>query len=237
MSAGQQLTVGVLGGMGPDATVDLLQRIIDLTPARDDADHIHVLVDNNPKVPSRIAAIIEGTGPSPAPAIIRMAQGLEAQGADFLVMPCNTAHHYHAQVAAAVDIPFLNLPALVAGYLSNQPSTFQRVGVLGSSALQLIHLYESHLQAAGMQACYPGAGSQAGLMDLIRAVKRGSVNDALIAELSAAVLDLENQQVDVFLVACTELSVIAKDLQASLPIFDAADILARAVVERALAVD
>src|ERR1700723_4357749 len=86
--------VGIIGGMGPEATVDLMRRVIAATPARDDADHIHLLVDNNPKVPSRIAALIDGTGCDPAPALCEMAKGLEAQGADFLVIPCNTAHYY-----------------------------------------------------------------------------------------------------------------------------------------------
>ena len=81
--------VGVIGGMGPEATVDFLRRIVAATPARDDADHIRVLVDNNPKIPSRLAALVDGTGEDPLPVLIAMAQGLERQGADFLTMPCN----------------------------------------------------------------------------------------------------------------------------------------------------
>ena len=78
-------TVGVIGGMGPEATVDFLRRLVARTPARDDADHLRVLVDNNPKIPSRIAALIEGTGEDPTPVLCDMARGLQAQGADFLV--------------------------------------------------------------------------------------------------------------------------------------------------------
>ena len=91
------MTIGILGGMGPAATVELMSRIIRQTPAKDDRDHLRMLVDNNPKVPSRIEAIIEGTGADPLPELQRMAQGLEAAGADFLIMACNTAHHYHAE--------------------------------------------------------------------------------------------------------------------------------------------
>ena len=72
-------TVGVIGGMGPEATVDFLRRLVASTPARDDADHIRVFVDNNPKIPSRIAALIEGGGEDPAPVLCAMAKGLEAQ--------------------------------------------------------------------------------------------------------------------------------------------------------------
>src|SRR5579863_8958181 len=99
--------VGVIGGMGPEATVDFMHRLIAATPARDDADHLHILVDNNPKIPSRIAALIDGTGEDPTPVLRAMARGLEAQGADFLVIPCNTAHHYLPAIAESVRIPLL----------------------------------------------------------------------------------------------------------------------------------
>ncbi|MEM6545430.1 MAG: aspartate/glutamate racemase family protein, partial [Pseudomonadota bacterium] len=102
-------TVGIIGGMGPEATVDLMSRVIALTPATDDADHIPMLVDNNSQVPSRIAALLEGTGTSPEPVLIAMAERLQHMGAQLLAMPCNTAHHYHQAVQAAVQIPFLDM--------------------------------------------------------------------------------------------------------------------------------
>ena len=101
--------VGILGGMGPEATVDLMQRIIRLTRAVDDIDHIRCIVDNNPKVPSRIKAIIEGDGEDPGPCMADMANRLETWGADFLVIACNTAHFYYNAVQDAVDIPVINL--------------------------------------------------------------------------------------------------------------------------------
>ena len=104
--------IGVIGGMGPEATVDFVHRLVARTPARDDADHLHVLVDNNPKIPSRIAALIEGTGEDPTPVLCSMARGLEAQGADFLVMPCNTAHYYLPAIARSVGIPMLDMVQL-----------------------------------------------------------------------------------------------------------------------------
>ena len=97
--------VGIIGGMGPEATVDLMQRVIRLTPAKDDSAHIRCLVDDNPKIPSRIKALIEGTGESPGPAIAATAKNLESWGADFIAIPCNTAHYYHAEAQAAVSIP------------------------------------------------------------------------------------------------------------------------------------
>jgi aspartate racemase len=219
--------------MGPEATVDLMRRVIACTPAEDDQDHIRMLVDNNPRVPSRIAAIIDGTGPSPAPALIDMARGLERQGADFLVMPCNTAHHYHAEIAAAVGIPFLNLMELVAAHIAREQPGLRRVGLLASTALQHIHLYEPWFAAVDVEVLYPEPAVQSKLMALIRAVKAGRSDAAGTAAFNQAAQSLSDAGAQCLLIACTELSVIADQLHVYLPVHDAADVLARAVVERA----
>ena len=92
-------TVGILGGMGPEATILLMQRVLAAVPAQDDGDHIPLIVHQNPQVPSRIRRLIEGAGEDPAPVLIRMARDLQAAGAEALAMPCNTAHAYAAQGA------------------------------------------------------------------------------------------------------------------------------------------
>jgi aspartate racemase len=226
-------TVGILGGMGPEATVDLMQRIIRLTPAQDDADHVRMLVDNNPRVPSRIAALIEGTGSSPAPTLRAMAEGLVAQGADFLAMPCNTVHHYHAEVAAGLPVPFLNMVELAAAALAKLDPRIFRVGLLASSALRKIELYEPYLAAQGMQVLYPGAVVQESLMALIRAIKAQSVTPEHRAAFGAAAADLEGAGADVLLIACTELSLVDDELETGLPVYDAAEILSEAIAAAA----
>ncbi len=228
------LTAGIIGGMGPEATVDLMRRVIELTPARDDQDHIRMLVDNNPQVPSRIAALIEGTGADPAPVLIGMARGLAAQGADFLAMPCNTAHHYHDEVAAAVGIPFLSIPELVRDHVSSLEPRVQRLGLLASSALRRIRLYEPWLESVGIEVLYPEASRQADLMELIRAVKADGPSSAQIAAFQAAADNLIESGAEVLLIACTELSVIAGQLSAEIYTCDAADLLAKAVVAQAM---
>ena len=223
--------VGILGGMGPAATVDLLQRIIEATPAADDRDHIRVLIDNNPKVPSRIEALIEGKGESPAPALTAMARGLHAQGADFLAIACNTAHHYHAAIAAAVPLPVLDVVAIAARELSVGAGAPRRVGILASTALQLVDLYGPRFGEAGLVPLYPEGARQEELMALIRAVKAGAGTDA--AAFSAAAEDVSSQGADVLLIACTELSVLSGALEAERPVFDAAQLLAEAIVHEA----
>ncbi|WOJ95647.1 amino acid racemase [Congregibacter brevis] len=225
--------VGVLGGMGPAATVDLMQRVVAATPASDDCDHIHMLVDNNPKVPSRIKALIEKTGPSPLPTLISMAQQLAAQGADFLVMPCNTAHHYYPDLAAAVDVPFLNIMELVSECIEQEQPSASRIGLLASSALPHIRLYEPSMQARGIEIVYPNDRDQSALMELILAVKTNEGEQLGYAALQHCADSLRTSDVDCLVIACTELSVVSQQLKTSLPVYDAADVLAQEVVRRA----
>lgn len=234
MTGGARRIVGILGGMGPEATVDLMRRVIAGTPARDDADHIRMLVDSNPHVPSRIEALIDGTGESPVPCLVEMARGLERQGADFLVIPCNTAHHYHAEVAAAVDVPVLNLVQMTARDAGGMCPDLARVGLLASSALMGIRLYEPWFEELGARVLYPGSGVQRELMELIRAVKAGRYTPAQVAACDRAAEDLEAQGAQCLVVACTELSVVVERLRTDLPVCDAADLLARAVIREAL---
>lgn len=217
-------TVGVIGGMGPEATVEFLRRIVASTPARDDQDHIRVLVDNNPKIPSRLAAIVEGTGESPLPALITMAKGLEKQGADLLTMPCNTAHYYRPRIAEAVSIPFLDMIALSVAAV---PGT--RIGMLASPAVRKVGLYEKNLHAAGKQAVFPSDDGP--VLEIIRAVKANRIADAHRRDYAAITQSLD---ADAYLIACTELSVLGAPPGVTKPVVDALDVLVKATVEAAL---
>jgi aspartate racemase len=104
-------TVGILGGIGPEATVLLMKRLLKAVEAHDDADHIPLIVHQNPGVPSRIRRLIEGTGEDPGPVLAQMARDLQAAGAEALAMPCNTAHAYAPEIMAATPLPFLDMRA------------------------------------------------------------------------------------------------------------------------------
>ncbi len=223
--------VGVLGGMGPDATVELMQRVIAATPAQDDADHIHLLVDNNPKVPSRIKALLEGGAAEPGPVLAGMAQRLAQSGADFLVIPCNTAHYYHATVQEAVDIPVWHLIGMSMRFLRVEHPQVKRVGLLASSAVQKIDLFEPFFKLAGLVGVYPPADTQAVVMQLIRAVKAGSVSAELIADYNERVAQMAQQdQVDAYLLGCSELSVLRTQHTQTLPVIDSLQVLVDKIV-------
>ncbi len=221
--------VGILGGMGPEATVDLLQRLIRLTPAKDDIDHIRCIVDNNPKVPSRIKAIIEGTGENPAPCLVDMARRLEAWGADFLVIPCNTAHYYHPDVQAAVNIPVLNLVELVVSVVSARMPGIHKAGLLASPAVRITGLYEEPFRARGIETIYPGTFDEGRLLNMIKDVKTGKTDEDVRRSFAAVVANVAAQGAEVGIIACTELGVIA-DQAFPLPVIDAAEVLAEEIV-------
>ncbi|PIE46243.1 MAG: aspartate racemase [Gammaproteobacteria bacterium] len=226
----QRKTIGIIGGMGPAATVDFMQRIVLATPAKDDSDHLRILVDNNPHIPSRIAALIEKTGESPAPMMIQTALGLERQGADILAIPCNTAHYYYQAVAEAVSVPLLNMIDLAAQRLSQNNPVYKKVGLLASTALQLTQLYETYCQQRGVEVIYPSAPEQNKVMNLIKAVKSNQHHSEQVDDYYQVANNLRVQGADCLLVACTELSVIGFEGETVLPHFDALDILVEEIV-------
>ena len=225
--------VGVIGGMGPEATVEFLRKIVAATPAQDDADHVRILVDNNPKIPSRIAALIDGNGPDPVPVLCAMAQGLEKQGADFLTVPCNTAHHYLPAIASAVAIPVLDMVQMSVAKLANLPSRPRKIGILASPAVRSVGLYASRLEAAGLEAFFPETEHETVLLDVIRGVKAGKDSNALQQSYAAVASSLLDS--DALLIACTELSVLGIPTGVTQPCIDALDVLVEATIQNAKA--
>ena len=231
MSANDHPVVGVIGGMGPDATVDLMRRVICATPAKDDADHIHLLVDNNPKVPSRIAALVDGQGESPAPVLVQMAQNLERAGADLLAIPCNTAHAYLEHIRSAVAIPVLDMIQMTADRLTELSSQPEAVGIIASSAVLKTKLYGKALEAHGLDVVLPTVADQDAVMALIKKVKSGQVSIADHQRFSAIANCLVESGAQAIAVACTDLSVMGQDgLISDVPLIDALDVLTEAIV-------
>ena len=101
-------SIGILGGMGPLATADLFRKIVLLTDAARDNDHIRVYIDDNASIPDRTAAILSG-GADPLPAMTDSLRKLEACGADCIIMPCNTAHYFLPRLQALTEVPFLSM--------------------------------------------------------------------------------------------------------------------------------
>ncbi|MGL4280419.1 MAG: aspartate/glutamate racemase family protein [Albidovulum sp.] len=223
--------VGILGGMGPEATVLLMQKVVALRAGGDDKEHIPLLVHQNPQVPSRIAALIDGTGESPGPVLADMARVLEAGGAKALAMPCNTAHAYGDAVRDAVKIPFLDMIALSTAALAAKG---RRIGMLASPAVQRARVFDAAFAGAGLAMIQP---EEAPVLNLIRAVKAGRTGAAEGAELARLAEGLRTQGADHIAIACTELSLLTASLPDSLQWTDTLDCLAVAIVQFSLTGD
>ncbi len=219
---------GILGGMGPEATIDLMRRILINTPALDDADHIRCIVDNNPKIPSRIEAILGDNGENPGPCMADMARRLEDWGADFLVIPCNTAHEYYAYVAEAVNIPVIHLIDLVVDRAVDTNDGLQTVGILGSNTIIKTGLYTEKFGQRGIRVVYPDDSFQERLFRIIRRVKKGETGQDIRQEFNTIGQHLMDKNVETIILGCTELGIIATDFPET--VLDATEILAREVV-------
>lgn len=222
---------GILGGMGPEATILLQQRLLKTVDARDDADHLPLLIDMNPQVPSRIAHLIERTGPDPSDTLASMARRLEAAGATALAMPCNTAHHYAPAIAGAVGIPFLDMVALsVDRAVRAVPAG--RIGFLASPAVRLAGVFDQALSRAGLTPLWPDDSDR--MLAAIRSIKAHGATARATATLAEACAELVDKGASMIFVACSEFSLLAPGLSSAVPVLDTIDVLAEAVRDHAL---
>ena len=191
--------------MGPQATVLLMQKVLAAVPALDDADHIPLIVHQNPSVPSRIKRLVDGVGDDPGPVLAQMAQDLAAAGAQALAMPCNTAHAYALQIIAATPLPFLDMRTASLDHLRSILPPGARVGMLASPAVRMARVFDVPFAASGLQPVF--LADEAALLALIRQVKSGDTGKAVHAEMARLGKMLASQS-DHVLIACTELSLL-----------------------------
>lgn len=222
-------TLGILGGMGPMATADLLIKIVSLTRADSDAEHIRIFIDNNAQIPDRTAALLAG-GADPVPEMLSALRNLEKCGADLVVMPCNTAHCFLPQLQAVSDTPFLSMPEISARRCAElYPG--KTACVLATRGVLATGLYDRVLDEAGVRHIEPDEREQDYLMHLIYDVVKATRPMQPEEDAWAALLEgLRRRGAKVFLLACTELPIVANSLSAEGPFLDPTQELARAAV-------
>lgn len=219
--------VGILGGMGPGATILIMQKVLASVQARDDRDHVPLIVDQNPQVPSRIAHLLEGSVDDPGPVLAAMARRLVAGGAEALAMPCNTAHHYAGAIRAAVSVPFLDMVDLSVAQAATLAKPGDSIGILASPAVRKIGLFDSRLAAVGLKALY--AADEGAMLAAIRQIKAEGPTPAARAILRAASQDLAARGAKVQVIACTEFSLIPDAVSQGTTTFDTLDLLVQAI--------
>lgn len=230
----KEKTVGILGGMGPEATLNCFRKIILNTAAEKDQEHLHVIIDSNAKVPDRTAAIL-GKGPSPVPALVESASALGRAGADFIIMPCVSAHAFLEEVRARVDIPILSLFDVVAEAIVHARPPLQTIGLLGTTGTITSGFFQKRLAQEGITSLVPETADQESVMAAIYDIKnlaprrpRSAVTSALVGV--ARILIGRGAQAIV--AGCTEIPLALRQEDLPVPYFDSVLVLARAAVIR-----
>ena len=228
----RQLTIGVLGGMGPEATVDFMARVIALTRAECDQDHVRMIVEHNPKVPNRQSAIASGET-AVGRILADMARRLETAGADFLVMPCNSAHAFADALRAATSIPFVSIIEETVAEVGRVLPAARRVGVLQTDGLQQAGLYETALAGAGYIPVSLPEAELGRLMHLIHRIKAGDKRHDVGCGVAASAEALAVAGAEIVLAACTEIPLVLQPADVRVPLLATTDVLARRAVDLA----
>ncbi len=215
-----ELTVGVLGGMGPAATVDFLDKLVKATPVTAEQDHLHVLVDSNAKVVDRNKAIA-GTGPSPGPQLAAMALGLQKSGAGFVVMACNTAHAFEEDIRAALGVPFVSMVEEAADACLREHAGATRVGVLGAPGCINAGLYQAALSRRGLEPMVLAAAGQQRFNELLYQIKLGTPLAQITPGMKLLGQTLIDSGADLLLAGCTEVPLVLGPNDLSRPLLDA----------------
>ncbi len=228
--------VGVIGGMGPEATVDFMSRVLAATPAEKDQDHVRMLVEQNPRVPNRQLAM-RGEGENPGPVIAAMAARLEVAGAEFLVMPCNLAHAWQSDIEAASSIPFISIVAESVRAAIESSDDDSAIGLLTTPGCFAAGLYQQALADAGRQIVPQTSDELSVAMSYVERIKSGDRANEVSSGLQKLANRLIARGARVIIAACTEFPLVLNTSMFDVAFVSSTDVLARKTVALALGGD
>jgi len=229
-----KVILGIFGGMGPEATANMYQLIVKMTPAKRDQEHIPTLIFSFPQVPDRTTAIL-ADDPAIVPWLVEGVTRLERAGAAFIIIPCNTAHYYHAQMQAAVRIPILHMIREAAVAVAGRYPQCRQVGLLATSGTIRTGLYEKEFAALGLRTIVPDeAVEEEYVMKAIGLIKAGKTGKESEDLLAFAAAHLESRGAEVLVLGCTEIPLAFNPERARVPVVNATRVLAEAAIRRFL---
>jgi aspartate racemase len=229
MNTADELVVGVIGGLGPEATHDFFGKVLTHSRAKSDQQHLHLIIENNPKIPNRNDAIA-GTGPSSGPALAAMALNLENAGADFIVMACNTAHAFEGEIRSAISTPFVSIIREVVADVMRNHKGIRRVGLLAAQGCINSRVYHDAFHHENVEVVTLDEASQSEFMQVLYRIKAGERTTAIKNAMRGFAKQLVLQSVDVLVAGCTEVPLVLDSQSSPLPLVDSTDVLAKRCV-------
>lgn len=224
--------LGIIGGMGPEATVDFYSRIIKLTTVNKDQDHFRVIIDSNSKIPDRTSAILYN-GPSPLSELINTAKNLEKLHVEVAGIPCITAHYYLDEIRKNTSIQILSATEVINDKIKKVYPHLKKVGILATSGTVKTKLFDQQL--VDLDILYPSDESQEKkVMEAIygdEGIKKIGVNKKSLNLLIAAGNELIDKGAEIIIAGCTEIGVILNEDHFNCPFMDPMDVLAEYMIK------
>lgn len=222
------MILGIMGGMGPAATCDLFKKIIDLTPATRDQEHLHIIIDSNVEIPDR-TAYISGIGENPAMEMIRSVLKLEMMGADYIAIPCNTAHYFYNEIIKYTKIKVLNMIYETADYLKKN-FIHRDYLLLATKGTYKSGIYESIFSDFNLNIIEPDYDDQQIIMNWIYNVKSSKFDISPMEVANLINKYTKNKDIPIIL-GCTELPILAERIGMPQKYIDPVSILAKRCIE------
>lgn len=204
--------IGIIGGVGPLATVDFMEKVIKQTSANKDQEHIKMVVEHNPKIPDRTDNLL-GDGPDPTIPLLAAAKRLEADNADMIAIPCNTAHAFVERIQRYISIPVVHMIYETACAIRDDFSQCQRIGLLATSGTVQSRVYHQVLEGMNLEVLTPDAANQSNVMNAIygdQGVKAGHTTGVCVDELMNALNDVVAHGAEAVILGCTELPLLVQ---------------------------
>ena len=228
MNENQRKVLGVIGGLGPIATAHFMELVIRMTDAKYDQQHLDMMIYNFPSIPDRTGYILGNTNSSPLPQMIGIGKKLSEQGAEYIAIPCITAHYFYAELEAGIPAPIINGIRETVLHLKEHGIT--KAGIMATDGTITARLFHRELEAEGIQPIIPSTARQQDVMHLIYNNIKANV-PADMARFASVSRELREKGAQAIILGCTELSLIKRDYPIGAGFIDAMEVLAqRAVV-------
>jgi len=225
--------LGIIGGMGPEASALLYMKMIKATKVKKDQEHFRIIIDSNPKIPDRTRAIL-GLGESPVPYIINTAKNLEKMGVEIACIPCMTSHYFFDEIQAGVEMKIMNALEELNSYLKENYKGIRNIGVLATTGTRNTKIFDKYLK--DMSIIYPDDRYQDDyVMEAIygegTGIKSGVTEGRPVELLKEAGEHLIGKGAEVVILGCTEIGLVLRKDSLSKPSVDPIDVMAEAMVK------